>query len=511
MQKPRESGSSSLQHDVRRIGSKGDLQKKNNKKCEQPSRITNFTQHFFHLKEPYSRQVQAESPSSSEPRVALQQLLEKWHLDTCCSLDGSTLPRSARERYDREHTTIEKANPPEETELESLLERAKPQLPSEAIRAWEIVEKYLENGENKPSDAEYINSLKGLLRRLSPEMMKEYEEDHGIEFVLSKGPRPSKKNNETSGKWELHIPTKYEYPTKGMILRCFDRILGIEEAEYEKKTAQSSFSRTKIVEDRVPSRQERRAIFAARVFQANMKLGEKGWSIEGYELAEKYYKDYDDFIRDNFKKGLIDTNTPREKLWQMVNEHATRKLLETSVPPEGVPRVFFPLYPGAYFEEFNIKQRSRKSKSGNPDHLYLVAEPIELGSPAFDTLMGEMSRRKEMPRKEMPKRMLRKDTVLNVVITLDKKILVLPCFFREGQQSQHSIVAKGNPVAWAGEVIIKGKKVIKINDQSGHFKTFDYNEEVQKALSDFALQTFRDQGYEVPSEVELTRKRPVAR
>jgi hypothetical protein len=492
MQKPRESGSSSLQHDVRRIDSKGDLQKKNNKKCEQPSRITNFTQHFFHLKEPYSRQVQAESPSSSEPRVALQQLLEKWHLDTCCSLDGSTLPRSARERYDREHTTIEKANPPEETELESLLERAKPQLPSEAIRAWEIVEKYLENGENKPSDAEYINSLKGLLRRLSPEMMKEYEEDHGIEFVLSKGPRPSKKNNETSGKWELHIPTKYEYPTKGMILRCFDRILGIEEAEYEKKTAQSSSSRTKIVEDRVPSRLERRAIFAARVFQANMKLGEKGWSIEGYELAEKYYKDYGDFIRDNFKKGLIDTNTPREKLWQMVNEHATRKLLETSVPPEGVPRVFFPLYPGAYFEEFNIKER-KKPCLGKADLNYLVIDPIELGSPNFVTLIEEMSGKKL------------KDTVLNAVIMPDKKILVLPCFFQEGQRSQHSIVAKGNSCAWAGEVTIdiKEKKVTSISDKAGHFLPFDYDEKVQDAISNFALQTFREQGYDVPSEVEL--------
>lgn len=127
-----------------------------------------------------------------------------------------------------------------------------------------------------------------------------------------------------------------------------------------------------------------------------------------------------------------------------------------------------------------------------------MKEPIELGNPNLVTLIEEMSGKKM------------KDTPLSAVIMPDKQILVLPCTFREGQQSQHSTIAKGNPCAWAGEVIIKGKKVKEINDQSGHFKTFDYDEKVQKAISDFALQTFRDQGYDVPSEVELTRKRPVA-
>jgi hypothetical protein len=126
-----------------------------------------------------------------------------------------------------------------------------------------------------------------------------------------------------------------------------------------------------------------------------------------------------------------------------------------------------------------------------------VKEPIELGNPNLVTLIEEMSGKKM------------KDTRLNVVIMPDKKILVLPCTFREGQESQHSIVAKGNPCAWAGEVTIdiEEKKVTQINDQSGHFKTLDYYEEMQDAISNFALQAFREKGYNVPPEVELVRKR----
>ncbi len=408
--------------------------------------------------------------------------------------DDSTLSQTAIEQDEREHTTIERANPLEKTELASILERAKPKLPREAIEALDVIEKCVKKGEN----IDYTDSLKGLLRILSPETMKEYE-DRGIEFVLNKNViRPIAKENNETGKWELNLPTEYEYPIKGMILRCFDEVLRIEYTEYEKAIAQSPSSRTEIVEDEASSLMSRRAVIAARAFQANMKLGEKdGWTIKGYELAEDYYRDCEDGIRENFKKGLIDKKTSKEDLWEIANEHAMSKLHETIVPPKGVPRVFFPLHPGSYFEEFNLKER-KKPSSRKGDRSYLVKEPIELGNPNLVTLIEEMSGRKM------------KDTRLNAVIMPDKQILVLPCFFREGQESQHSIVAKGNPCAWAGEVTIdiEEKKVTQINDQAGHFKTFDYDEKEQEKISKIALQAFSEKGYDVSSEVELVMKRP---
>lgn len=144
--------------------------------------------------------------------------------------------------------------------------------------------------------------------------------------------------------------------------------------------------------------------------------------------------------------------------------------------------------------EFNIKEREIKHKK--PIHTFLAEEPIALGSPEFHTLMKDMNIRRE---KE-------EDTTLNVVILPNKEIWLLPSRFQGGQRSQHSIVAKGNPCVWAGEVKIKDNKVISINDRSGHCRTLDYNDKVQKALNDFALQAFKNQGYEVPREVELTIK-----
>ena len=443
------------------------------KKCKNSKKIKDFTRQSFNNL--YYHKAQVERSSDLYLLATLQQLIKRLGLDQCCC-------------FFCQDDSLEK------TELESILEGAKPELPAEAIEVLDVIEKCLKKGEN----IDYTDSLKRLLRILSPETMKEYE-DQGIEFALNHNVvRPIAKENNETGKWELNLPTEYEYPVEGMILRCFDEVLRIEETEYEKAIAQSSSSRTEIEEDIASSPMGRRVIIAARAFQANMKLGEKGWSIEGYELAKKYYKDYEDGIREKFEEGSIDKDTPREELWKMANEYATSKLLKTiEEPPEGVPKVFFPLHPGSYFEEFNEKER-RKTRLGKADRKYLTRPPVELGSPNFNELMEKLSQKID-------------GTLLNVVITLDKKIMVLPAFFPGGEESQHSIVAEGNPCAWTGEVIIEGKRVTKINDQSGHFKTFDYDDEIQKQISDFALQTFREQGYDVPSKIELTRKRPVSR
>ena len=179
------------------------------------------------------------------------------------------------------------------------------------------------------------------------------------------------------------------------------------------------------------------------------------------------------------------------------NEYATRKLFDSIKPGEGVPVIFPSMQPGAYFEEFIIKERTIGHK--NPLKTFRAEEPIKLGTPKFDTLMGELNLRREKG----------EDSTLSAVITPDKTIWVLPMYFQDGAISQHSIVARGNPCAWAGEVNIKGKEVLHMRDKSGHFRTLDFDEERQKDISDFALQVFKGKGYNVPREIDLEKKRRV--
>jgi hypothetical protein len=48
--------------------------------------------------------------------------------------------------------------------------------------------------------------------------------------------------------------------------------------------------------------------------------------------------------------------------------------------------------------------------------------------------------------------------------------------------------------------------VVKIKDQSGHFRTVLFSDERQNALNNFVLQVFEEKGYTVPEEVELVAK-----
>jgi len=60
---------------------------------------------------------------------------------------------------------------------------------------------------------------------------------------------------------------------------------------------------------------------------------------------------------------------------------------------------------------------------------------------------------------------------------------------------------------WAGEVKIKGNKIISINDKSGHYKTYAYSDDEQKEIDTFALEAFRQHGYDVLQAIEHTAKR----
>ena len=390
-------------------------------------------------------------------------------------------------------------------DVSDILKKAEPQLPSEAISALEVMKQYLGDGENKPSRDEYKDSFKKVLRILSPETMKDYE-DHHIEFVVNDHVNYLSARETKPDKWEVKLPSKYEYPVQCMILHCLDELLRIksEKAENIVKRAKHrmNYGNVNKVENWADAFTSiSRAKTASMAFYANMMLGKKyGWKIEKYQLAEQFQKDYYEGIHKYFKASLINDATSKEKLVHMCRTYAHRKLLDSITPPEGVPKIFLPMQPGSYFEEFNIPERvKRRNKPGKPDIRFLAMEPAKLGSPEFHTLMKNInSRGKE------------EDTTLNAVILWDKTkkettIWVLPSYFQEGQRSQHSIVARGNSCVWAGEVIIQGNKVTKICDRSGHFRAFSYNEEMQKAISDFALQAFRNQGYDVPSAVELTR------
>ncbi len=241
LRRPCKSSYSSLPHSFRRTASEGDLHSRSSGKFKERNSITDFTKHIYTHQ--YYCQEQGVASSSLRSLLPLKQSMNKFSIEPLHHLlrqDDSTLPQTAIEQDEREHTTIERANSLEKTELESILERAKPELPREAIEALDVIDKCLKKGEH----INYTNSLKRLLRILSPETIKEYE-DHGVEFVLNHDiNHPAARKNETSDKWELNLPTKYNYEIKGMILLCIDEILKIDEIKYVKAIFQGSDSQT---------------------------------------------------------------------------------------------------------------------------------------------------------------------------------------------------------------------------------------------------------------------------
>lgn len=377
-------------------------------------------------------------------------------------------------------------------DVSDIRKRAEPVLSDEAKLELDKIKNFLEGNENKLLEDEYKNSVKKVLGILSPETLADYKK-HKIEFVVdSKVSYPTAKRNE-KGEWKLKLPTKYEYPFQGMILRCFDEVLKVEFDDAKKK-AQGSGNQANMVHD--DFLRSRRIMIAARVFLTNMRLGKNyGWDIKGYEMVQRYKKYYNKCILYLCKNEYIYKNTKKEFLIRNCHKYAAAALLNSIMCNEQKFRIFPSMQPAAYFEEFNIERREIKHK--DPPTTFLATKPIKLATQRFKKLMELIDNRRKEGR----------GTTLNVVILPNKEIWVLPYYYsKKGERSLHSIIAKGNPCAWAGEVIIQDNKVISIKDQSGHYKTYAYCDKAQKIISDFALQAFRDQGYEVPSEVDLTVK-----
>jgi predicted nuclease with TOPRIM domain len=381
----------------------------------------------------------------------------------------------------------------EHIELKEILKKAKPELSPEVKKAYDKLQDLHSRAKHgyEVSNDEHNKVFEKLLGYLSPETLREYK-GRGIEFVTDPNAEVfwlvTEKN--AKDKCQIKLPLPYKYGIHGMMLRTIDQLL---ETEHQQDGA-------------IPS-PERRAEIAARVFQANFmlgqgKLGIYGFPIEGYELAEKYHKDYKEGIRQAYKDRLISTNTQKEKIREIGHAYARAKYLESTKPPQDIPRVFPSLQPGAYVEERRLWELNEGQ------------QPVKVGSQDFDTLMRNLDKRKQKG----------ENFSLTVTILANKEIWVQPYYIMEGLRSRHPMTAFGNHCVWAGEADIdyETKRVLRIKDQSGHYKTSEKDN--PDRMIRFALNEFERQGYkttlstmielvatEGPKELEYKNYKPHTR
>jgi hypothetical protein len=352
-----------------------------------------------------------------------------------------------------------------EHELKEILKKAKLELSPEVKEAYRKLGSLHGDGKEVSSE-EHSKALKELLKHLSPETLKEYEE-YGTEFVLVSNKELAypvvAAKSDSSKEWEIQLPFPYtRQRICGMILRTIDLLLEIE----QRRTGD------------IPS-PKRRAEIAIRCFKANFKLGQGtcagfGFAIADYELAKKYYKDYKDGIRRAFKDRQISKADQRDKFIEIGQKHADTEYLKSIIPPEGVPCVFPSMQPGARFEDFRMLRSEQQ-------------QPVKLGSPEFAKVREELKRRQKKG----------ENSKLTVTVLPNREIWVQPYFIEKGLASRHPTTAFGNHCAWAGEADIdfrdEAKDVLlSLKDQSGHYRTFDKND--PGCLIDFAVQLFQDHG-----------------
>ena len=352
----------------------------------------------------------------------------------------------------------------ERMELKEILEKAKPELSPEVKKAYDKLQDLHSRAKHgyEVSNDKHNKVFEKLLGYLSPETLREYKE-RGIEFATDPNAEVfwlvTEKN--AKDKCQIKLPLPYKYGIHGMMLRTIDQLL---ETEHHQDGA-------------IPS-PERRAEIAARVFQANFmlgqgKLGIYGFPIEGYELAEKYHKDYKEGIRQAYKDRLISKNTQKEEIREIGHAYARAKYLESTKPSQDIPRVFPSLQPGAYVEERRLWELNEGQ------------QPVKVGSQDFDTLMRNLDIRKQKG----------ENFSLTVTILANKEIWVQPYYIMEGLRSRHPMTAFGNHCIWAGEADIdyETKRVLRIKDQSGHYKTSEKDN--PDRMIRFALNEFERQGY----------------
>jgi hypothetical protein len=366
-----------------------------------------------------------------------------------------------------------------EAEIKILLDRAKPELSHEAVNALEKIKSYLEEEKNRPSDDEYITSVKKALEILNPETWKDYQ-DLKIGFSVNKKEDftyPKAKLKEGK-EWQFQLPSKCDY-SRGIILRSIDAVIT---AELKGKST-----------EKITSDPDRRAEIMARAFLTNLKLGEKyGWSTQGYPLAEQYHRDYEIGICEAFRDGSINAHTSKEELIQIGHTFARQKLIDLARPDKHDLPIFHSTMPGSYFEEIVRFERMAKKIQPHKENNATAYEVhrMRIGTPECKQLLKDLENRVEGGGEAK---------TLKVVVFPDQQIWASPYHFQKKgekkEKSQHSIVAMGNPCVWAGEVVIEGNTVVCIRNASGHFRTQgDADAEMRRIK--FVKAAFELQGYD---------------
>ena len=378
----------------------------------------------------------------------------------------------------------------ESIELKEILEKAKPVLPPKVKEAYDQLQDlhnrattekkvynqlhsqatndgYRKGLEDQLShlSIEYIKGLKKLLEHLSPQTLQDYT-DRGVEFVAC-----PHLEDFTYGavKDKIQFPFPYkEGGIRGTIMHAIELILDTEQLQ----------------DETLPS-PERRIDIMARVFRANATLGEYGFPTEGYDLATKHRKDYNDGICLAFREGRISKNTPKEECIEIGYKYADNKLFESIEPPQGIPHIFPSIYPGGYFDE---------------RHRWEGQRPVQEGSPEFNAVMKNMEmRRKNRENPVLTANILWNDTTKNT------EIWAQPYYITDGLRTLHPKNARGNHSIWAGEVEIdyETKTLLRLKDQSGHFRPFDKDN--PGIMAEFALEEFKKRGYDTSTTmIELT-------
>lgn len=355
-------------------------------------------------------------------------------------------------------------------QLAYLLEKAKPDLPAGVklfLDQLKKIERDIQRGKgNSLSGEEYVQLIKSTLEKLSPETMKEYQ-NYNVTFGHGEGGRGIQLNcGDQKDQWQVkfHIQRKKQVQ---LVLRAIDQLLEFDQAE----------------KGVVPSPQRRMEI-AARVFKANENLGERyGWSIRGYDLAKQYREYYYDGIYKAFKKGSINSDTSKNKLREIGHKYACKKLIDSIATKPDEAKQFPNMFPATYFQE-----RLRAIKERH--------KPVRVGTEEFENLTTKMQERKKQGKNGT--------LIVNILLNKelqDEEIWTQPYFLSKDIRSPHSVNTRGNPCTFAGEVEIEGKKLLRIKDQSGHFRTVDEDKQDPLLVLNYAVKVFEAQGFDT-SEVK---------
>lgn len=352
-------------------------------------------------------------------------------------------------------------------QLAHILEKAKPVLPVAAkslLDQLKGIEKDIQDGRRNPlSGDQYVELIKNTIQVLSPETMRDYK-DRNVAFAHTEENiywvRISLNDRDQV---QLEIPIQYEKPVHHMLC-AIERYLPIAH-----------------MQDKIVPSPERRAEIHARVFAVNEMLGSYGWNIRGYELAKMYHKNYYNGVREAFEQNMINISTQESILREIGHKNARQKLIESVSSKPGEPKVFASCSPASYFME-----RLIAIKKGY--------KPVELGTEEFNRLNEKLQMRKQQG----------KDFSVIINIMSNGEVWVLPSFASKDSRPQHSINTRGYHCSFAGQGLIDGKELLRLDDKSGHFRPVDENADDPLQVLKWAVKRIEAKGFDI-SRVQIEK------